>query len=111
MAKRKLIIEEPTGRRLYLSPDIDLSDLPNADARAPLMAVVSEECGTCGHWHEVGRVALPNWSDGNYKAYYARMANYRDNFCHCRVTGRTEPCGLPVLPDDPLYSGAGSAHA
>lgn len=78
MAKRKLIIEEPTGRQLFLTPAIDLSDLPNADARSPLVAVVSEQCDKCELWHEIGRVPLPPWSDDNYQAYYKRMADYRD---------------------------------
>ena len=78
MAKRRLFIEEQTGRQLFQTPQIDLSDLPNADARSPLVAVVQERCDCCGTWNLVGRVSLPNWSDDNYQAYYARMANYRD---------------------------------
>ena len=34
--------------------------------------------GCCGTWNQVGRVSLPHWSDDNYKAYYQRMADYRD---------------------------------
>ena len=82
--KRRLLIVGPDGRPLYpyatrklmlegkrvddLGPvaAIDVSDIPNADARSPMMLALEEQCDH-GHWHEISRQNLPNWDDDAWR--------------------------------------------
>lgn len=57
----RLVIYGPNGNRVAIRDRIagmDLTDIPNADAQAPLMVVVERECDL-GHWHNIGHTPLP----------------------------------------------------
>ena len=41
---------------------IDMTGIPNADTRTPLMLIIQEMCDH-GMWHEVGKAAVPCWDD------------------------------------------------
>ncbi len=45
---------------------IDMSDIPNADARAPMLVRVEEQCDH-GEWHVIGQTELLCWSDDSWK--------------------------------------------
>lgn len=80
MSTQRLIVFQPNGQALYPDPTraprlgekgtaslgqpaiIDMSDISNADAAAPLMLVVQKQCDL-GRWHNVGQVEIPCWDD------------------------------------------------
>jgi len=78
--KRRLSVEDQTGRHLYRTCYVDLSDIPNADAANPLMMVIEEQCDR-GQWHESNRAPLAAWNDDDYATYLSRMRemNYRNS--------------------------------
>lgn len=62
---RRLVIRMPNGGNWAPSDQvahIDLTGVPNADSRAPLQAVVQEQCDLqC--WHDLPAKILPAWSN------------------------------------------------
>jgi hypothetical protein len=63
---RRLVIEASNGANVTDEDNrlitLDLTDLLNADSRAPLTAVVEEQCDM-GHWHRRAGIPLPCWGD------------------------------------------------
>jgi hypothetical protein len=63
---RRLVIQAPNGAIITDGDQlvaIDLTGLPNADARAPLRAVMQQQCDLA-HWHDMNNgTELPLWSD------------------------------------------------
>lgn len=62
----RLVIVSPDGERVEddSGPDaLDLTRIPNADARAPMGVRVEQQCDL-GHWHWVGGTALPLYDVG-----------------------------------------------
>lgn len=60
----RLVLRSADGSRL-ITPDqrlvgIDLTEIPNADAAAPLSLEVEQQCDL-DHWHQVARQPLPNY--------------------------------------------------
>lgn len=73
MAERRLVLYGPNGAevthdmaRSHEVGRMDLSDMPNADACAPLLVMIEEQC-SMGRWHAIGQVNLPNWDDNAWR--------------------------------------------
>lgn len=63
----RLVLFGPNGARVQLRDRIvgmDLSEIHNNNASAPVGVVVEQECDM-GHWHGVGQTALPLYDLGH----------------------------------------------
>jgi hypothetical protein len=66
----RLVLVQPNGAQQGLEgrfiegqSALDLTGLPNANAAAPIVVEIHQQCDM-GSWHAVGRVDLPCWSGG-----------------------------------------------
>jgi hypothetical protein len=65
--RRKLVIKQASGAVLnedqkYAHWQIDLTDVPNANATCPLVGVIQTQCNL-GCWHDYDTFQLPLWGE------------------------------------------------